>query len=36
MKRKGKKNIRNIKRGWNQIKEQGDKIKIVKEASVLN
>jgi rhodanese-related sulfurtransferase len=36
LKRQGIHNIRNVIGGWNQIKEQGDKIKTVKEASVLN
>ena len=36
LKRQGIHNIRNVTGGWNQIKEQGDKIKTVKEASVLN
>ena len=36
LKRQGIHNIRNVTGGWNQIKEQGEKIKTVKEASVLN
>jgi len=36
LKRQGIHNIRNVTGGWAQIKEMGDKIKTVKEASVLN